>query len=204
MELPKLILASGSPRRAEILGFVGWEFEKLPADVDETPLPDEAPDIYVERLALEKAAAVARTRDGRIVLGADTTVVIDDEIIGKPADLDEAAQMIGKLSGRWHDVITGVSLCRWDREKGLSRVTGLQCTSVKFAALTDAEIRYLVEHGEPLDKAGAYAVQAQAALFIEEIRGDYWNVVGLPISLVYSLAAAFVKDKGGEQMPAAL
>ena len=200
MELPKLILASGSPRRAEILSFVGWEFEKHVADVDETPITGESPEAYVERLANEKASAVAGRFGGRLVLGADTTVVIDDEIIGKPADLAEAADMIGKLSGKWHDVITGVSLSVFDEqaagETRIRRSSGIQRTAVKFAELSSREIDFLVRFGDPLDKAGAYAVQAQAALFIEEIRGDYWNVVGLPISLVYSIVSSFQIEKG--------
>ena len=186
MHLPKLVLASGSPRRSEILGFVGWEFEKRVADVDETPRPGEAPEAYVERLAFEKASAVAESLSGGLVLGADTTVVIDGLIVGKPEDEDEAKQMIAALSGRWHDVITGVALVKRSPDR-TSKVSGLQRTGVKFAPLTESEIDFLVSEGDPFDKAGAYAVQAQAALFIEEIRGDYWNVVGLPISLVYRL-----------------
>ena len=186
MDLPKLILASGSPRRSEILGFVGWEFEKQVADIDETPIDGEPAEIYVERLAIEKANAVAGMAVDSLVLGADTTVVIDGGIIGKPEDPEDARRMIGELSGRWHDVITGVALVSVTDSETRS-VSGIQRTGVKFVRMSDAEIDYLVEHGDPLDKAGAYAVQAQAALFIEEIRGDYWNVVGLPVSLVYSL-----------------
>ncbi|QQS41101.1 MAG: septum formation inhibitor Maf [Acidobacteriota bacterium] len=190
MELPKLILASGSPRRAEILGFVGWEFEKRVADVDETPFEDESPEIYVERLAREKSVAVAGEYPGSIVLGADTTVVIDGMIVGKPEDAEDAARMIRDLSGRWHDVVTGVALTR--SRAGEDRVmSAIQTTGVKFREMTDREIDFLVRFGEPMDKAGAYAVQAQAALFIEEIRGDYWNVVGLPVSLVYELVKKF-------------
>ncbi len=186
MELPKLILASGSPRRSEILGFVGWEFEKQVADVDETPIKGETAEIYVERLAIEKANAVAETCGNSLVLGADTTVVVEGRIIGKPENPLEARSMIAGLSGRWHDVITGVALVSiTDSETRC--VSGIQRTGVRFSELTEAEIDYLVEYGEPMDKAGGYAVQAQAALFIEEIRGDYWNVVGLPVSLVYRL-----------------
>jgi len=188
MHLPKLVLASGSPRRSEILGFVGWEFEKRVADVDETPHAGEPPETYVERLAIEKASAVAESVPGGLVLGADTTVVIDGLIVGKPEDEEEARQMIAALSGRWHDVVTGVAVINRS-EDATSTLSGLQRTGVKFAPMTDAEIEFLVREGDPYDKAGAYAVQAQAALFIEEIRGDYWNVVGLPISLVYRLVA---------------
>ncbi len=179
----KLILASGSPRRSEILGFVGWKFEKHVADIDETESEGENPADYVQRLARQKAEAVAVSYKNTLVLGADTTVVIDDEIIGKPTDLDDARRMLRKLSGREHVVLTGVALVK----DAIIKV-GLQTTKVTFNKMSNDEIEYLVENGEPLDKAGAYAVQAQAALFIEKIEGDYWNVVGLPINLVYRLA----------------
>jgi len=186
MNLPKLILASGSPRRSEILDAVGWEFEKRIPDVDESEIEGEDPGDYVMRLAQTKALAIAGLDTTRMVLGADTTVVVDDEIIGKPKDLADARLMIEKLSGRWHKVLTGVAIAY-----GSGTEVGLQSTGVKFSVLSSSETDFLVEKGEPLDKAGAYAVQAQAALFIEEIRGDYWNVVGLPISLVYRLARRF-------------
>lgn len=182
INLPKLILASGSPRRAEILTSVGWEFEKVVADIDETEFAGENPANYVQRLAKEKAEVVAADHSDRIVLGADTTVVIDNQIIGKPLDLDDARRMLRLLSGNWHEVLTGVAVV----QNGETKV-GLQNTRVKFADLSESAIEFLVRFGEPLDKAGAYAVQAQAALFIEGIEGDYWNVVGLPISLVYQL-----------------
>lgn len=180
--LPKLILASGSPRRAEILAAVGWEFEKQIADIDETELAGESPHSYVERLAREKAEAVSASRKQGIVLGADTTVVIDEQIIGKPVNLDDARRMLRMLSGRWHEVLTGVAVtASGDTASEVER------TRVKFARLSDAEVNFLAELGDPLDKAGAYAVQAQAALFIEGIEGDYWNVVGLPVRRVYKL-----------------
>ncbi|CAN5353643.1 nucleoside triphosphate pyrophosphatase [soil metagenome] len=182
INLPKLILASGSPRRAEILTAVGWNFEKQVPDIDETELDNEAPDTYVERLAREKAEAVAGSRPNTIVLGADTTVVADGRIIGKPVDLADARRMLAILSGKWHEVLTGVAL-----SAGGETRSAVQRTRVKFAAMSNAEINFLAELGDPLDKAGAYAVQAQAALFIEGIEGDYWNVVGLPIRLVYEL-----------------
>ncbi len=182
VELPRLILASGSPRRAEIMKSVGWQFIKDVPDIDETELPGEQADIYVQRLARTKAQAVAERHAGQIVLGADTTVVVDGQIVGKPVDVDGAKRMIGLLSGRWHEVLTGVAVAKNGRCE-----YGLQSTRVKFAPMSRAEIDFLAENGDPLDKAGAYAVQAQAALFIEGIEGDYWNVVGLPISLVYRL-----------------
>ncbi|MDI1242599.1 MAG: Maf family protein [bacterium] len=184
VDLPKLVLASGSPRRAEILNSVGWDFEKAIPDVDESIVPGESPEDYVQRLAVEKAQAVSSSYRDRLVLAADTTVVIEGQIIGKPVDLADARRMIAMLAGNWHAVLTGVSVSR----NGSTNV-GMQSTRVKFASMSDAEIDFLVEQGDPLDKAGGYAVQAQAALFIEGIEGDYWNVVGLPISLVYRLVA---------------
>ena len=186
LNLPPLVLASTSPRRAEILRSVGWQFEKITADVDETPLETETPESYVERLARTKAKAVAGKIKTGLVLGADTTVVIDGEIIGKPVDLNDARQMLGKLSGKWHEVLTGIALFNKTAEKLVYR-DAHERTRVKFAQLANAEIEYLVTHGAPLDKAGGYAVQAQAALFIERIDGDYWNVVGLPVQLVYQM-----------------
>jgi septum formation protein len=185
VDLPKLVLASGSPRRAEILNSVGWEFEKAVPDVDESVVAGESPEDYVQRLAAEKARVISRAYPGRVVLAADTTVVLGEEIIGKPLDLDDARRMIAMLAGNWHKVLTGVAF-----QRNGSEHIGLQSTRVKFAPMSDAEINFLAEEGDPLDKAGAYAVQAQAALFIEGIEGDYWNVVGLPISLVYRLVAA--------------
>lgn len=188
MILPRIVLASGSPRRAEIMNSVGWEFVRTIPDVDESVRGGEAPEEYVQRLAGEKALAVAHSHPGEIILAADTTVVLDGEIIGKPEDLADARRMIRLLAANWHEVLTGVAVAR----NGDERI-GMQRTRVKFASMTDAEIDFLVEKGDPLDKAGAYAVQAQAALFIEGIEGDYWNVVGLPISLVYRLVGELIK-----------
>lgn len=182
LELPKLILASGSPRRAEILTSVGWEFTKHSPDIDESERDGEVPEDYVVRLAREKAQAVAAAFQGEIVLGADTTVVIDSQMIAKPIDLDDARRMIRMLAANWHEVLTGVAVA----QNGETR-SAIQRTRVKFAPMSEAEVNFLAVRGDPLDKAGAYAVQAQAALFIEGIEGDYWNVVGLPISLVYEL-----------------
>lgn len=189
-ELPKIILASGSPRRAEILNSVGWEFAKVTADIDESFRDGETPEDYVQRLGREKAEAVAARHHGSIILGADTTVVIDNDILGKPVDDPDARRMLKKLSGRWHEVLTGVAVIRDSKA-----AVGLQRTRVKFVELSDAEVDFLVEKGDPLDKAGAYAVQSQAALFIEEIEGDYWNVVGLPVNLVYKLCGRLFNYK---------
>ena len=179
----ELILASGSPRRAEILRAVDWPFEVSTVDVDETPRALESPVTYVERLAREKAEAAASRFSGRLVLGADTIVLIDEMILGKPRDMDDARRMLRQLSDRWHEVLTGVALVRDDKA-----VVAHERTRVLFNAMSDEEINWHVENGKPLDKAGAYAVQGHAALFIREIQGDYWNVVGLPVHLVYKLA----------------
>ena len=190
INLPKLVLASGSPRRSEIMNSVGWEFTKDVPDIDESEREGEKPEAYVQRLAREKAEAVGASHPDQIVLAADTTVVIDDRIIGKPVDLDDARRMLRMLSGNWHEVLTGIAVMRnGDAEIGLQR------TRVKFAPMNENEIHFLAEKGDPLDKAGAYAVQAQAALFIEGIEGDYWNVVGLPISLVYEIVRRVMGDK---------
>lgn len=198
----RFILASASPRRAEILANVGWRFTVRVADVDETRHADEAPRAYVERLAGDKARAIAdkidedagkRAKDGRVlfVLGADTIVVLDGEVMGKPSDLTEAKTMLRRLSGRTHEVITGVALVNVG--SGALRVTH-ERTGVRFADLSDAEIESYVATGEPMDKAGAYAAQGRGSLFIEGIEGDYWNVVGLPVRIVYRL----VSDMQGE------
>jgi septum formation protein len=187
MMMEKLLLASGSPRRAEILRAVGWSFETLATNIDETLAHGESAEQLVERLALEKAKAAVGLRSSVLVLGADTTVVVDSEILGKPQDDEDARRMLRLLSGRWHDVVTGVALVR---SGGVSRrAVAHERTQVRFGQMSDAEIDWYVRSGEPMDKAGAYAVQGRAALFIEEIKGDYWNVVGLPVRLVYKLAS---------------
>lgn len=185
ISLPKLILASASPRRAEILTSVGWEFEKQAADIDESSFAGEKPADYVQRLAVGKARTIAENNVDAIVLGADTIVVINEKIIGKPQNLEEAAKMLKMLSGNWHEVLTGVAVVKTGET-----LVDFQRTRVKFSEMNEAEIEFLVQKGTPLDKAGAYAVQAQAALFIEKIEGDYWNVVGLPVSLVYRLVCS--------------
>ena len=183
--LEPLVLASASPRRAEILGAVGWPFEATAASVDETLRDGEEAEAYVRRLAGEKAAAVAATRLFGLVIGADTVVVSDAGVLGKPRDEEDARRMLRLLGGRWHEVLTGVALVRVETGRV---VVGCERTRVRFGALSEAEIEAYVATGEPSDKAGAYAVQGRAALFIEAIEGDYWNVVGLPVRLVYKLA----------------
>ena len=183
--LTPLILASSSPRRSEILAAVGWPFETHPAGVDETRLAGEPAEEFVRRLAREKAEAVARTRLFGLVLGADTTVLVDGEVLEKPRDAGDARRMLRLLGGRWHEVLTGVALVRAETGRA---VVGLERTRVRFAETTEEEVAWHVETGDVLDKAGAYAIQGRAALFIEAIDGDYWNVVGLPVRLVYELA----------------
>lgn len=185
--MEKLLLASSSPRRAEILRAVGWPFHALATNIDETLVPGETAPQLVERLALGKAEAAAKQHPSALVLGADTTVVVNSEILGKPSDERDAQRMLRLLSGKWHDVLTGVALVR--TEGNGCRVVAHEITQVRFAEMSDAEIDWYVKSGEPMDKAGAYAIQGRAALFIEEIRGDYWNIVGLPLRLVYKLAA---------------
>ncbi|HEX8920631.1 MAG TPA: Maf family protein [Pyrinomonadaceae bacterium] len=186
MMMEKLWLASSSPRRAEILRAVGWPFEALAANTDETLAPGESAEAAVERLALQKAETVARQQPSALVLGADTVVVVDSEILGKPRDETQARKMLRLLRGRWHDVLTGVALVR--TEGNSCRVVAHEKTQVRFGQMSDAEIDWYIRSGEPMDKAGAYAVQGRAALFIDEVRGDFWNIVGLPIRLVYKLA----------------
>jgi septum formation protein len=175
-----LVLASASPRRAELLTAAGIQFTVRAAHIDESILPGESPADYVLRLAREKAVAVARGDE--LVLGADTTVVIDEEIIAKPIDAEDARRMLRLLSNRWHEVLTGIALVH-----GGHAASAVAATRVEFAAMSDAEIDWYVSTGEPMDKAGAYAIQGFASLFVERIDGNYSNVVGLPVQLVYRL-----------------
>ena len=183
------MLASASPRRAEILRAVGWSFETWAANIDETMRAGEKAEDAVQRLALEKAERAARLHPNALVLAADTTVVVDSQILEKPQDGADARRMLGLLSGRWHDVLTGVALARNDR-----RAVAYERTEVRFCEMSDEEIDWYIQSGEPMDKAGAYAIQGRASLFIEEIRGDYWNIVGLPVRLIYKLMKS--KDEG--------
>ncbi|HYA18020.1 MAG TPA: Maf family protein [Bryobacteraceae bacterium] len=173
-----LILASRSPRRAELLRAAGIDFTIRAADVDETPRPGESPRGYVTRLALEKANAILAAPD-ETVLAADTTVVIGNEILGKPIDAADARRMLRALSGREHKVITGICLRRGD-----CVIQDVDVTGVWFSPLSDAEIDHYIASGEPMDKAGAYAIQGLASRFIPRIEGSYSNVVGLPVALV--------------------
>lgn len=182
LELPKLWLASSSPRRAQILRIVGWPFDVGAVDVDESLLAEESPREYVERLAIAKAKAAAEVHSHRPVLAADTTVVVDEHILAKPEDIQDARRMLRLLQGRWHQVLTGIALVY---ESGI--VVDVETTDVRFAPMNQAEIDWYVSTGEPMDKAGAYAIQGQGSRFIEGIKGDYFNVMGLPVRLVYEL-----------------
>jgi len=180
----RLILASASPRRAELLRAAGFAFEISPVDVDESVRPGESPDGYVRRLAMEKSerAMASMNHAGAVVLSADTAVVIEGEILGKPRDDRHAGEMLRRLSGRSHEVMTGVSL-RVDAVE-----TGhVDVTTVEFSRLSDADITWYVASGEGRDKAGAYAIQGLASRFIPRIMGSYSNVVGLPVTTVREL-----------------
>jgi len=182
----KLILASSSPRRAEILTAVGWPFTTVTAGIDETRRPNEQPVEYVQRLAKEKAEAVASSLESGLVLGADTTVVVEKTLLGQPHDQEDARRMLRLLSGKWHEVLTGVAIVRLSGESKVDYET----TRVRFAEMSEKEIGWYISTGEPKGKAGAYAVQGGAALFIAEIQGDYFNIVGLPIRLVFEMVKA--------------
>jgi septum formation protein len=187
----KLILASSSPRRAEILSAVNWPFEAVTANIDETRRESEDAVSYVRRLAEAKARAIAGELSSGLVLGADTIVLVEGEILGQPRDEEDARRMLKLLSGRWHEVLTGVALVR-ARENHC--VVDTETTRVRFGEISAHEVDWYVATGEPNDKAGAYAIQGRAALFIEEIQGDYFNIVGLPVRLVYELARRMSKS----------
>lgn len=187
-DLPTLVLASGSPRRRELLTGLGLDPVVRPVDVDESPLPGEAPEAYVQRLAEDKA--LARGEPGEVVLAADTVVALPAEgepgarLLGKPEDEADARRMLRRLEGRRHEVHTGVAV--WDPGADQRRID-VATSGVRFAPLTEGEISWYAATGEPLDKAGAYAIQGLGALFVEELQGNYSNVVGLPLPLVYRL-----------------
>jgi len=175
---PKIVLASASPRRVELLSSAGIEFEVIPGDVSEDILTGETPEDYVERLARAKAEDVARKTDGRFFIGADTIVLCDGEIMGKPEDSADAERMLNKLSGIPHEVITGFAV--YDKERD-GVIADTVRTRVYFKQLSDEEIRAYIATGCPFDKAGAYAIQGGAAHMVEKIEGSYTNVVGLPL-----------------------
>ena len=193
----RLVLASASPRRAELLRAAGIEFDVIPADVEEEMDPEETPAGYTRRLAQLKAEAVIPHAPGCAVLGADTVVIIDNQVLGKPADRGEAKRMLTLLSGREHMVMTAVCLVnpsgpadagRYVHTAQSSRIqTAVARTTVEFTPLGDAEIDWYVASGEPMDKAGAYAIQGLASRFVTRIDGSYSNVVGLPVAVVDDL-----------------
>jgi septum formation protein len=178
MAAPPLVLASASPRREEMLRLVGVRFAILHGNVDETPRAGEAPEDYALRLSEAKARAVAAMRPGRWVLGADTIVTIDGELLGKPATRDEARCMIRKLSGREHTVITAFTLFNSEQAEVIRQAVSSQ---VRLKEIPNDEVEWYVATEEPYDKAGGYAVQGKASFLISEIRGSYTNVVGLPL-----------------------
>lgn len=198
-----LVLASASPRRQELLRNAGISFAVQPADVNETPLENEAPRECAERLAREKALTVWRSRPQDAVLGADTIVVVDETVLGKPVDAEDAARMLRMLCGRAHRVITGVCLIKpvpstqypvptrtssaRDENRNENLHLGSETTLVTMSEISDREILDYVATGEPMDKAGAYAIQGIASRWIPRIEGDYSNVVGLPVALVYRM-----------------
>lgn len=184
--MKKLILASQSPRRKQLLEQVRIPFSIFPSDVDEAYDKNESPQKIVQLLAEKKAEYVLEKMDGAVVIGSDTLVVLDDEILGKPKDDNDAKRMLKQLSGRTHSVVTGVAIL--SKEK---RVTFTVETFVSFYELSDDEIEYYVKTKEPLDKAGAYGIQGIGALLVKEMRGDYFSVVGLPIARVVRELAQF-------------
>jgi septum formation protein len=181
----RLVLASSSPRRLEILGRLTSAFVVAPADIDETPRPTESPIDYVVRLAREKAAEV-KARNS-VVIGADTTVVLDGEILGKPTDRDDAAATLRRLSGRSHEVVTGVAICVTGDDGTSTSTVGHELTEVVVANLSDARIEWYLATGEADDKAGSYGLQGAGGLFADHVRGSVSNVIGLPLSLLDQL-----------------
>lgn len=180
----RLILASASPRRAELLYSAGFDFEVIPATVDETPLEGEAPEAYTLRVAREKARQVAGLQGGPdvLVLGADTEVVVEGRIFGKPADPEAARRMLCQLSGAVHEVMTAVVVV-----SGRGEAVEVVTTRVRFVPLAAEEVEWYVGTGEPMGKAGAYAIQGRGARFIDRIEGSWSNVVGLPIATIHRL-----------------
>lgn len=191
MSKPTIYLASGSPRRRELLTQVGIPFERIVCEIDETPLPGEGAHAYVERLARGKAAAgVAAVREAglpmRLVLAADTTVALDDRILGKPVDAADACDMLASLSGRTHEVLTGVAVSDGERVE-----VAVSTSTVRMRTLDAREIAAYVATGEPMDKAGSYGAQGVGAVLIEEVRGSFSGIVGLPLAETVALLGRF-------------
>jgi septum formation protein len=181
---PRVILASQSPRRRELLALIGIAHEVMPADINEDVRAGERPAAYTERLAREKAAVIGVRHPEAIVIAADTTVVIDGEILGKPVDAADARAMIRRLAGRSHTVLTAIAVARGAREE-----SAVESVGVTFRALTDDEIARYVATGEPMDKAGAYGIQGWGATIVERVDGDYFSVMGLGLRRLVELLA---------------
>ncbi|MBI3566689.1 MAG: septum formation inhibitor Maf [Gemmatimonadetes bacterium] len=179
---PRIILASQSPRRRELLALIGIPHEVRPADIDETPLPDELPVPHAERLARAKAHALAEHESGAVVIAADTIVVIDGDILGKPRDEGDARSMLARLSGRMHTVYTAIAVAR-----GHQTESAVEAVEVTFRHLSAAEIADYVATGEPMDKAGAYGIQGFGATIVERVDGDYFSVMGLGLRRLVEL-----------------
>jgi septum formation protein len=195
-----LILASASPRRKELLELAGIPLEVIPSRADESFLPGELPEEHVRRVARAKAMDVGRQHPGRWVLGADTVVAIDGKVLGKPGGLPEAEKMLRELSRREHRVLTGFCILR---DPSLEVREGIIISRVKFKPLSEEEIRWYINTGEPFDKAGGYAIQGKAAFMVEEVHGSYTNVVGLPLcEVVEILRELGAVDLFGTQMNA--
>lgn len=182
MTLSMLLLASASPRRSELLNMAGWEFTVLPANVDETVAPRTSPEQMVEQLAQKKAATVFQDHPQDTVLAADTIVVLNGTILGKPKNEENAKSMLRMLSGNVHTVYTGFCI-----RSGNQVHRGIESTLVEFYPLTESEIEDYVRTGEPMDKAGAYGIQGQGALLVKQINGDFYNVMGLPIGRIHKI-----------------
>ncbi len=176
MTTPTVLLASQSPRRRELLTLIGIPHVVRPADIDERFLPGEEPPAHAQRLAREKAAVVARIEPDAVVIGSDTIVVVDGDVLGKPADADQARVMLRRLSGRSHTVMTAVAV-RWHDEERVA----VEQVEVTFGVLDDARIDAYIATGEPMDKAGAYGIQGYGATIVERVEGDYFSVMGLPL-----------------------
>ncbi len=184
-------LASQSPRRKQLLQLIGLKFHVLPSSVDESACTETDPARHVQTLALAKAEEVGRRVELGLIVGADTIVVLDDQILGKPADEEEAVSMLRRLSGRTHQVYTGFAIHY--QPEGES-ITGYEVTNVHFRALEEWEIRSYVDSGGPMDKAGAYGIQDQSALFADRIEGCFYNVVGFPLTRFYLTLLNFNKE----------
>jgi septum formation protein len=186
MSAPRIVLASQSPRRAELIGRLGLEFDTIPADLDESYMPGETPPEHAERLARDKALAVAAAHEDALVVGSDTIVVVDGDVLGKPRDPAQAVEMLVRLAGREHEVCTGVAVVQRGRvESGLERVR------VRFRALDRRACEEYVATGEPMDKAGAYGIQGFGSALVEGIDGDYFAVMGLPVVRMLALFERF-------------